>query len=49
MLYSFNGDLELSLAAYNAGPATVRRYGGVPPYEETIRYIENVLKDYRKK
>ena len=45
MLDMFNGDLELALAAYNAGPATVRRYGGVPPYRETQNYIAAIM-DY---
>ena len=37
------GDTKLALAAYNAGPTTVKRYQGIPPYPETERYIERVL------
>ncbi len=37
------GDLKLALAAYNAGPGTVTRYGGVPPYRETQDYVKNIL------
>ncbi|MDI3316268.1 MAG: lytic transglycosylase domain-containing protein [Bacillota bacterium] len=37
------GDVRLALAAYNAGPAAVERYGGVPPYPETQAYIFRVL------
>ena len=37
------GSLRLALAAYNAGAATVERYGGVPPYRETRRYVERIL------
>jgi soluble lytic murein transglycosylase-like protein len=36
-------DLSLALAAYNAGEATVRQHGGVPPYPETRSYIRRVL------
>ena len=48
-LQDFGGDVSLALAAYNAGPAAVRRWGGVPPYAETQHYVRNVLGDYRDK
>lgn len=38
------GDLKKALAAYNAGPETVKRYGGVPPYHETQKYVKQILK-----
>ena len=46
LLRRFDGDLPLALAAYNAGPAAVVRYGGIPPYRETVRYVERVLRRY---
>lgn len=42
----FGGDLELTTAAYNAGPERVRRSKGVPKIEETMRYVERVLTLY---
>lgn len=49
LLNLFNGDLKLSLAAYNAGPAAVKRYGGkVPPYRETLDYVPKVMKYYQQ-
>jgi soluble lytic murein transglycosylase len=42
MLDLFNDDVELALAAYNSGPSTVKRYGGIPPYDETQRYVKKV-------
>jgi soluble lytic murein transglycosylase-like protein len=44
----FNGDLELTIAGYNAGEAAVVRYAGIPPYEETQAYVARVLTYYRR-
>jgi soluble lytic murein transglycosylase-like protein len=42
----FDGDLELALAAYHAGPGAVDRFRGMPPYRSTERYVERVLEIY---
>jgi soluble lytic murein transglycosylase-like protein len=42
----FNGNLQLTIAAYNAGENAVIRYGGIPPYEETQAYVTRVLSFY---
>jgi soluble lytic murein transglycosylase-like protein len=47
MMGLYNGDVKLALAAYNAGPAAVEKYGGVPPYPETRNYIERISRNYR--
>ena len=43
----FAGRLDLAVAAYNAGPGAVQRYGGVPPYRETKDYVRRVLALYQ--
>lgn len=42
MLDSFGFNLDYALAAYNAGPSVVRKYGGIPPYKETQNYVKRV-------
>lgn len=42
LIKDFNGDLKLAAAAYNAGAGAVRKYNGVPPYDETKVYVERV-------
>jgi len=42
-LKQYGGDWSRTLAAYNAGPGAVAKYGGVPPYEETQRYVNTIL------
>jgi soluble lytic murein transglycosylase-like protein len=48
LLESFGGDVELALAAYNAGPGAVRRWGTVPPYRETRTFIARVSAVYQR-
>jgi hypothetical protein len=45
---TFNGDLELTIAGYNAGEGAIVRYAGIPPYEETQNYVVHVLTYYRR-
>lgn len=42
MLDLFDNNIDLALAAYNSGPTTVKRYGGIPPYDETRNYVKRV-------
>jgi soluble lytic murein transglycosylase-like protein len=46
LLDTFHGDLDLTLAAYNAGPGAVQKYNGVPPYRETREYVRTVRATY---
>ena len=48
LLVTFEGNITNTVAAYNAGPAAVRKYGGVPPYQETRLYVRRVMDLYRQ-
>jgi len=43
------GDLQLALAAYNAGPTTVNSFGGIPPYRETRNYVASITAEYLRR
>jgi soluble lytic murein transglycosylase len=48
LLGLFGGNLVHAVAAYNAGPDAVKKYGGVPPYKETRQYVKRVMNYYRQ-
>jgi soluble lytic murein transglycosylase-like protein len=48
LLVKYKGDVPKALAAYNAGPGAVDKYGAVPPYAETRSYVNRVISNYRK-
>lgn len=49
MMYKMFGSTELALAAYNAGPGNVKKFGGqIPPYSETRRFVNVIMQDYHK-
>lgn len=52
LLWRYRSDpyqVRKAVAAYNAGPAAVDRYNGIPPYRETIQYVERVIRQWRQK
>src|SRR5262245_3425240 len=43
LIHQFKGNIRMALAAYNAGPGAVQRYGGIPPYTETQNYVRRIM------
>ncbi|HLX44984.1 MAG TPA: lytic transglycosylase domain-containing protein [Bryobacteraceae bacterium] len=48
LLIKYDGDVAKALAAYNAGPAAVDRYQGIPPFAETQSYVDKVIQNYKQ-
>ena len=48
MMKQFDGNIPMALAAYNAGPAAVKKYRSIPPFKETKQYVRTVLSTYEE-
>ena len=48
LLEKYDNNKEMALAAYNAGPNAVKKYGGIPPYKETQNYVNSIMNTYNK-
>jgi soluble lytic murein transglycosylase-like protein len=46
LISRFGGDLKKALASYNAGPAAVEKFDGIPPYAETRKYVQKILEAF---
>jgi soluble lytic murein transglycosylase-like protein len=49
LLMRYHNDIALAVAAYNAGPAAVDRYHGIPPYAETRAYVARVINEFNRR
>lgn len=48
LIDQYGGDLEKALAAYNSGPSNVDKYGGIPPFDETQKYVQKIMSELKE-